>query len=119
MSTKLMDRLADLLMWAVDEICLPFSLLSRWLRRKIPLWMAWDILISTWAPSVFIQRMHGKYLVWRDRRYRGTDEFHPSLDMNIRAMLTMTGDEKERYLEDLVMRRNKQHYGAIERRGGC
>lgn len=118
MFIRLIDRLADLLMWAVDETCLPFSLIGRWLRRKIPLWMVWDILTSTWAPFIFVRRQHGKYLVWRDRRYRGTDEFHSSLNMNVRAMLTMTEGETKRYLEDLVMRRNKQHYGDIERRGG-
>ena len=113
---SLSDRVFDFMGKVLEEIFLPFSLLSRWVRGKLPLWMAWDILWSTWAPFRIAQRWHGCCLVWKDRRYRGHGEFHPSLDMNVRAMLTMTEDEQEEYLADLCRRRQGQHEDGISRR---
>jgi hypothetical protein len=91
----LADRLFGILADLMEEVALPFSLLSRWMLGRMPLWMAWDILWSTWAPFRIVQRWHGRCLVWKDRRYRGHDEFHPSLAMNVRAMLTMDKVERK------------------------
>jgi hypothetical protein len=113
---SLSNRVFDFVGKVLEEIFLPFSLLSRWARGKLPLWMAWDILRTTWAPFRIVRRWHGRYLAWKDRRYRGHDEFHPSLDMNVRAMLTMTEDEQEEYLADLCRRRQGQHEDGISRR---
>ena len=110
------DRFFDILSDLLEEMILPFSLISRWIRGKLPLWMAWDIFWSTWAPFRIVRRWYGRYLVWKDRRYRGHDEFHPSLDMNVRAMLTMTEAEQEEYLADLCRRRQGQHEADISRR---
>ena len=109
------DRFFDILSDLLEEMILPFSLISRWIRGKLPLWMAWDIFWSTWAPFRIVRRWYGRCLVWKDRRYRGHDEFHPSLDMNVRAMLTMTEDEQEEYLADLCRRRQGQHEADISR----
>jgi hypothetical protein len=113
---SLSDRVFDFVGKSLEEIFLPFSLLSRWVRGKLPLWMAWEIFWSTWAPIKFCRRVWGRHLVRKDRSYKGHDEFHPSLDMNVRAMLTMTEDEKEEYLADLCRRRQGQHEADISRR---
>ena len=110
------DRFFDILSDLLEEMILPFSLISRWIRGKLPLWMAWDIFWSTWAPFKFCRRLWGRHLVRKDRAYRGHDEFHPSLDMNIGAMLTMDKAEREKYLVDLRRRRQAQHEADISRR---
>ena len=110
------DRLFDITGDLLEEFALPFLLLFRCMRGKLPLWMAWDIFQSTWAPFRIARRWHGRCLVWKDRWYRGHDEFHPSLDMNVRAMLTMTEDQQEEYLADLCRRRQAQHEADILRR---
>ena len=109
---RLVDRLVDFL----EELVLPFSLFLRWARGKLSLWMAWDILLSTWAPSRWFQRWNGRRMVRKDRSYRGHDEFHPSLGMNVEAMLTMTKDERKEYLADLFRRRQARHEADILRR---
>jgi hypothetical protein len=48
-------------------------------------------------------------LVEIDRSYKGNDEFHTSLDMNLTAMLLMTPEEQEKYLTDLYFRRSRAH----------
>jgi hypothetical protein len=111
-AVRSMDKLVDFL----EEIVLPFSLISRWVRGKLPLWMAWDILWSTWAPFILYKRWLGRRMVRKDRSYRGHDEFHHSLDMNVKAMLTMTKVEQKEYLADLCRRRQGQHEAAISRR---
>ena len=113
---SLSDRVFDFMGNVLEEIVLPFSLLSRWVRGKLPLELAWDLFWRTWAPFKLCRRMWGRHLVRKDRAYRGHDEFHPSLDMNVRAMLTMTEDEQEEYLADLCRRRSAQHEADISRR---
>jgi hypothetical protein len=110
------DRFFDILSDLLEEMILPFSLLSRWVQGNLPLGLAWDLFWSTWVPFKLCRRLWGRHLVRKDRAYRGHDEFHPSLDMNIRAMLTMTEDEQEEYLADLCRRRQAQHEADISRR---
>ena len=90
---SLSDGIFDFLVKVLEEMALPFSLLSRWARGKLPLWMAWDILRSTWAPSRIARR-------WYDR-YR---------------MFSMSESEQDEYLAYLARRRQAQHEADISRR---
>jgi len=107
----LFDRLVDI----AEEVILPFSLLSRWVRGRLPFWMALDIFWSAWAPFIFFRRMRGRFSVWRDRAYGGDDEFHPSLFMNVEAMLTMNEAKVTEYLADLARRRQRLHEAGMSR----
>ena len=109
----LSDRVFNAAADFMEEVILPFSLLSRWVRGKLPLWMAWDIFRSTWAPFRRYRRWQGRRSVRKDQSYRGDDEFHPSLDMNVSAMLAMDDKEVERYLADLCRRRQRLHESDI------
>ena len=113
---KLIDFLVDRLVDFLTELALPYSLLLRWVRGKLPLWMVWDILWSAWAPLIHYRRWRGRRMVRKDRSYLGHDEFHHSLDMNVEAMLTMTEVERKEYLADLCRRRQGQHEADISRR---
>jgi hypothetical protein len=44
----LFDKFVDV----AEEVILPFSLLFRWGRGRLPFWMALDIFWSTWAPFI-------------------------------------------------------------------
>lgn len=57
----LSDRLFNAAADFMEEVILPFSLLSRWVRGKLPLWMAWDIFRSTWAPFRRYRRWQGRH----------------------------------------------------------
>ena len=113
----MIGRFLDAAVDFLEEVVLPFRLLSRWAKGKLPLWLAWDIFWTTWAPFKFCRRTWGRLLVMKDRAYRGHDESHHSLSMNLEAMLTMTECELKEYRADLNRRRSKQHEGDIVRRG--
>ena len=44
-----------------------------------------------------------------DRAWLHKDEFHPSLDLDVRAMMTMNDSQREEYQQDLMLRRNLAH----------
>lgn len=92
----------------VEEVILPFVLTYRVIRRQLTPKIAWWMM-DTWWPFKFYRRQRARYRVWKARRYRGNDEFHPSLDMDVLSMLEMTESEKEAYLADLVRRRQRHH----------
>lgn len=53
-----------------------------------------------------------RYLIKRNFTFTSKipeDEFDPSLDMDLRDMLAMTKDERDKYTLDLVKRRNTAH----------
>jgi len=90
------------------EILLPIVLAYRVIVGRLSLFIAWSLL-DTWWPCRLYRRMRSKYRVWKARRYRGNDEFHPSLSMDVLAMLEMTEQEQDAYLQDLMRRRQKLH----------
>lgn len=51
---------------------------------------------------------HRPRLIWHKLWIR-KDEFHHSLDMDVRAMLVMNDMDKNKYLNDLMRRRNIAH----------
>jgi hypothetical protein len=116
LAVGLSDRIFNWTANFLGDAILPWLLLWRVLRRKIPAWMAWDILWTVWAPFRWCRRWQGRRLVRMDLSYKGNDEFHPSLDMNLKAMLTMTEEERDEYLEDLARRRQRLHERDIPSR---
>lgn len=54
-------------------------------------------------------------LLWWNRLYIRKNEFHQSLEMDVLAMLEMTDKEKDRYLEDLIHRRNLAHQRYLKK----
>ena len=116
LAVGLSGKFLDLASMILEEIALPSWLLLRWARGKIPAWMAWHLFRSTWKPFKFCRRWRARRQVREDRAYRGHDEFHHSLDMNLAAMLTMTDAECSDYLADLARRRQSHHENDISRR---
>lgn len=100
----------------IEESVLPWVLLYRATTRHITFGLAWYLLHDTWWPFRKYRRWRSLARVKRDQKYDGNDEFHPSLNMDGLAMLDMTKEEQEEYLEDLVRRRNRAHYREIESR---
>jgi len=98
----------------LDELILPISLAWRVLRGRLKVKTAWWIM-DTWWPFKKARRLRAKYNIWKDRRYAGDCEFHPSLNMNVLAMLELSESEQERYLEDLVRRRDEIHWRSLGR----
>ena len=47
--------------------------------------------------------------MWDDLSYKGDPEFHPSLDLDARYALSLTQKDRDRYLYDLMIRRQKAH----------
>lgn len=94
----------------LEEILLfPCSIIWRLARRRLTVGSSWNLYRDTAFVFRFFRRMRGRYQVWKDRRYRGNDEFHPSLNMNVSAMLTMSDEECLRYRKDLMRRREQAH----------
>ncbi|MEA1936606.1 MAG: hypothetical protein U9N04_00660 [Patescibacteria group bacterium] len=61
-------------------------------------------------PEKIKRRIWNRYiLLFWHRLYIRKDEFHPSLDIDMSAMLEMNEKEKEEYLTDLVRRRKVAH----------
>jgi len=92
----------------LDELWLVPSLVLRVLRGKLSPTIAWWLL-DTWWPFRAARRLRSRARIWRARRYRGEDEFHSSLNMDVEAMLDMTEAEREAYMEDLIRRRDQLH----------
>jgi hypothetical protein len=95
-----------------EEIALPFVLAYRACRKQFPVWVAWG-LMDTWRPCKVYRRAKMSVRVWLDRRYKGTDEFHRSLNMDVLSMLEMTSAEREVYLDDLMRRRERLHDRSV------
>ena len=91
-----------------EEIVLPFVLAYRVARRQLTFKMAWWLL-DTWWPCKCYRRVKMRVRVWRARRYKGNNEFHHSLNMDVLSMLEMTKSEQEAYLADLMKRRSRLH----------
>ncbi len=51
---------------------------------------------------------HRPRIVWHKLWVR-RDEFHPSLDMDVAAMLNMNHTDKRNYLDNLTLRRRMAH----------
>jgi hypothetical protein len=91
-----------------DEFILPFVLLYRVIRGQLTFRIAWRIFDS-WLPFKFVRRCRAEWRIWKARRYRGNDEFHPSLDMDVWSMMQLSPEGVEAYLEDLNRRRARVH----------
>lgn len=103
-----MERLFDCWCDFLEELALPLRLLARVLRRKISIGLAWWLL-DTWWPCRKYRRLRMHWRLWRASRYRGTDEFHRSFDIDGTAMLEMTQDEQKAYMDKLMRRREQMH----------
>ncbi len=66
------------------------------MRRRI-----WNKRIKLWWHRLFVRR----------------NEFHPSLNMDVEAMMVMDEEELERYCEDLAIRRAIAHNRDLARNG--
>jgi hypothetical protein len=97
-----------------EEIALPFVLIYRVARRQLPIKIAWW-LMDTWWPFKGYRRLKMHLRLWKARRYRGTNEFHPSLNMDMVSMLEMKESELETYLDDLTKRRSRLHELSISK----
>ncbi|MFA7151239.1 MAG: hypothetical protein WC158_03660, partial [Candidatus Paceibacterota bacterium] len=53
-------------------------------------------------------------LLWWNRLWIRKDEFHPSLNSDVEAMMEMTKEEKMAYLKDLMIRRRIAHLRDLE-----
>lgn len=103
-------RVLSFLFELFEEILLfPCSIIWRLARRRLTVGSSWDLYRNTAFVFRFFRRLRGRYQVWKDRRYRGNDEFHSSLDMNVSAMLTMSDKECLEYRKDLMRRREQAH----------
>lgn len=74
------------------------------------------IVLSIWwldiklLPGKIKRRIWNKHIqLWWHKLWIRKDEFHHSLNMNGAAMLEMNEQEKEKYLADLVRRREIAH----------
>lgn len=56
---------------------------------------------------------HRPRLFW-DRLWIRKDEFHASLDMNVRACFDMNEKDRNEYIIDLIRRRNIAHERDLE-----
>jgi hypothetical protein len=56
---------------------------------------------------------HRPRLLW-NKLFIRKDEFHHSLDMDVRAMMKMDDSEQQEYLSDLISRRNDAHYRYLD-----
>jgi hypothetical protein len=91
-----------------EEVWLPFSIVVRLLRGKLS-WSLAAWLLETWWPCRKWRRARMRVRLWRQRRYRGADEFHSSYEMDCWSMMQMTRDERDWYLKNLVWRRELAH----------
>lgn len=79
----------------------------KWFR--IYLNLKWD-WYKRYNPLIhkIIMRSHMKR--WEEAKsYDGDDEFHPSLDQDIRFLMDANDDERDAYMQDLMKRRVEQH----------
>jgi hypothetical protein len=98
-----------------------FTLIRQVFQRKTPIRLACSLWWRWWLPRRVVvsiyNKVASKLLVAKDRSYlankpkEDVDEFHPSLDMNLQAMLMMDEKEREEYMSDLVWRRECAHQG--------
>jgi hypothetical protein len=95
-----------------DDIILPFVLAYRVVRGQMTFRMAWW-LFDSWWPFKFVRRRRAKWRIWKANRYRGMDELHPSLGIDVWAMTQLTKDERNAYLENLDRRRARLHEMGI------
>lgn len=66
-------------------------------------------------PSKIKRRIWNKcILLWWNRLWIRKDEFHPSLNSDVEAMMEMTKEEKTAYLKDLMIRRRIAHLRDLE-----
>lgn len=81
----------------------------KWYEKvRIVLYVWWLDMKS--LPDKIKRRIWNKHiLLWWHRLYIRKDEFHRSLDMDGAAMLEMNEQERKKYLEDLVRRREIAH----------
>ena len=81
------------------------------LRTKLRLW--WHRL---WAgASLRWRRLRTRARLWWHRLFIRRDEFHHSLNLDYRALMDVTPDERERYHEDLGRRRASAHERDLDR----
>jgi hypothetical protein len=91
-----------------EEVALPFVLTYRVVRKQLTVQIAWW-LMDTWWPFKICRRLKMHVCVWWARQYRGTNEFHRSLSMDVWSILQMTESENKAYMDDLMRRRSKLH----------
>jgi hypothetical protein len=99
-----------------DHVILPFVLAYRVVRGQMTFRMAWW-LFDFWWPFKFVRRGRAKWRIWKANRYRGVDELHPSLGIDVWAMTQLTKDERNAYLENLDRRRARLHEMDLRRTG--
>lgn len=76
-------------------------------------------LVDRLARSILWLTYHMKMLkhrpkLWWDRLYIREDEFHHSLDMDANIMMDMNERDREKYIADLVRRRQIAHDREME-----
>ena len=91
-----------------EEVALPFVLTYRVVRKQLTVQIAWW-LMDTWWPFKFCRRLMMRVRVGWARRYKGANEFHSSLSIDVWSMLQMTESENRAYLDDLMKRRSQLH----------
>ncbi|PIT90308.1 MAG: hypothetical protein COU22_02945 [Candidatus Komeilibacteria bacterium CG10_big_fil_rev_8_21_14_0_10_41_13] len=57
---------------------------------------------------------HNGFLMWWGKLYIRDNEFHPSLRINVSAMLVMNPKQKQRYISDLLRRRGIAHQRSLQ-----
>jgi hypothetical protein len=98
-----------------EELLLPVVLTWRVVRGQLSLGMAWSFM-ETWWPLKKVRRLYAKWRIWRASRYRGPNEFHPSLSLDVAAMFELTKSEQSAYLKNLLWRREQAHQASLSTR---
>lgn len=69
--------------------------------------------VIDWLIYQFKLLRHRPRLIWNSLYIR-KDEFHSSLDMDVIAMLDMNKKDRDKYINNLMIRRNIAHEKDIE-----
>ena len=69
--------------------------------------------VMDWLIYQFKLSKHRPRLIWNSLYIR-KDEFHSSLDMDVMAMLDMNKKDRDKYINNLMIRRNIAHEKDIE-----
>lgn len=71
-----------------------------------------DVIVS-WVRYQARMFKHRPRMLW-NRAFVRKNEFHNSLDMDVRSMYDMNTEDRQRYIADLIRRRNIAHERDID-----
>lgn len=71
-----------------------------------------DVIVS-WVRYQARMLKHRPKMIW-NRAFIRRDEFHRSLNMDVFAMCDMTDADRQRYIADMIRRRNIAHERDID-----